>query len=1416
MSRLKMPHDEAKKLLRQVLKNPKSSADTLNRAIETANAAGVSKQEIYAMASQHGPIDAQRMKQSNSANGALRELNKALIVGGNEMKRNNPQVPPMAHNGSIPDLNDPTNRDTVHAKLTPGEFVLNKEASAMFGPMIEQMNHAGLQQRVAENNQMMNRGPIPHPGEVPGYSLGGWVGNLVGQAFLSNLMADEEEPRGFNPAAPIPKPRSPEAVKTVEHASENLQANRGPDQSSYNLFGGPGWELYKDTVGNIESKNTYDIKGGYNDHYDGRWQLGAAAKKDAARILGIDVPSREEFRKNPELQDKMFRAYTQMNHKVLSNNSSAYRDMSPQEQQRVLGYAHNQGAGGALDWMKTGQSKEDGFGTNATKYSQALAAAQGNPGVYSGRGRGPTEEEINLQRTGQEKVYERSNASKWAGERDDGSARFPDWANAWNRWQDREPVASDAIPPTVPPIVQPASIPHYTGEPQGVNGLSSAQLAQAGKEMTADMTAFNPVTPNIPLPGSDEAILQGSSDGQAKAAQSQDVMSQVHQRLSEFGVEPNPANVNAYMELRKSMDHASAMRTLTGQATPQHRNPQTGFGGADAYAAEAINSLPENYVDPRTGQTKAQMLGAVQKGYQGPGGFDLGVGAGPTAGTFTDRLDVPPVPASGVPNYGPSTDPQVGSQVAPQLVSIDPYTGEATFSDGHVIPNASENQITAYTTDQSEGVPLPGPGEGLEGGSLWTDAEGNPRGTEPTEEERILEHYNKAWDAMPLEALYKERGIITDPTQKAQLEAIISAKEVAQARDNQNITKSLDEDGNVIEGEPTFADENVGKASEVEQKVNAIVDKHSEKNGIPTEEEMKDLQKRIDFANTFDISTNEKGEKVYNYDGVEYTSMEEAKAAKEKIDKGWTLTKDGKWTDGTWIYDNDGNKTNKITTSIVKDTEALADKEGKDKKEVVKERTEAEEFLRDIFKDVFGTKDIGKALAKGLVLYLGARLAGSSGGGALKWAAEFMMKEGEKKNKQADADYKTAKDLVTTNPNLYTPESQAEFLKTKDPDVLKRNEGYTPHTQVTGNLTQDEDGTVYNTKTGEVLSEDDYFIDVAEDGSITATKSDPINDVVQLDDEGKPYIGPLKMPTQSTAGLEKDVSKPSSIYYLDKGNGNIVPITVSTYTDNGLLGATSDDKDYLIATVDGKTYSFSQLQETFGTNVMTKSDYDKLAKSATDAQSDTVEAIKKAADDSVGTIKHLYDSAVIKPSTKDGNQKPGWAPHISPENTSDYLFPMMLKEGFDPNNPQHVAEWNKLNKRAYSDYINWVNYRDKEGNFPNRGSQFDDYGVFLKNAQMKSFGSSLNDKLAPLLPKGGTTEALGANADMFDVIADYANDPAYIEAMPNKGNQARRKEILAIFIQDWNKGDVDKEHWNKLAIDNPGHTGFTLWLTSQQ
>jgi len=156
------------------------------------------------------------------------------------------------------------------------------------------------------------------------------------------------------------------------------------------LFSGDRFQLFLDSIAEIESKGVYDIKGGSNDHYDGKYQLGEAAKKDAGEILGIDLghtaSARESFRKDPELQERAMKALVMKNHQSLSNKQGeSYTSLPEAEQLAILGYAHNQGAGGASKWMSTGEVGEDGFGTAGTKYVDSI---RDNLGIYGYNGLG--------------------------------------------------------------------------------------------------------------------------------------------------------------------------------------------------------------------------------------------------------------------------------------------------------------------------------------------------------------------------------------------------------------------------------------------------------------------------------------------------------------------------------------------------------------------------------------------------------------------------------------------------------------------------------------------------------------------------------------------------------------------------------------------------------------------------------------------------------------------------------------------------------------------------------------------------------------------------------------------------------------------------------------------------------------------
>ena len=139
------------------------------------------------------------------------------------------------------------------------------------------------------------------------------------------------------------------------------------------------WNIYRDTLASIESAGSgnYRALGGYQNNYDGRYQLGALAKKDAARILEIDFVEDDEisrylFRNNPQLQEDYLIGFTYANHSYLISANNIYQNLSLNKKLEVLIYAHNQGWRGALDWLENGSLHVDSFGTEAIMYVEKL------------------------------------------------------------------------------------------------------------------------------------------------------------------------------------------------------------------------------------------------------------------------------------------------------------------------------------------------------------------------------------------------------------------------------------------------------------------------------------------------------------------------------------------------------------------------------------------------------------------------------------------------------------------------------------------------------------------------------------------------------------------------------------------------------------------------------------------------------------------------------------------------------------------------------------------------------------------------------------------------------------------------------------------------------------------------------------
>ena len=190
-------------------------------------------------------------------------------------------------------------------------------------------------------------------------------------------LAAANAPKYFDP--PLSASETKKILDTEGQSEDNRDILETFSKSDFDKFAA--------AVADKESSNRYNIKGGYNDGYDGKYQLGKGAKADVKAELTSeaeknkmdhsDSKQRKAFRKDKKLQEKAFKIYTQKNHEHLTRYSKAYRDMSDKDKLAVLGYAHNQGATAAEEWLYTGVSGSDGFGTKGDEYTSLVKDALG-------------------------------------------------------------------------------------------------------------------------------------------------------------------------------------------------------------------------------------------------------------------------------------------------------------------------------------------------------------------------------------------------------------------------------------------------------------------------------------------------------------------------------------------------------------------------------------------------------------------------------------------------------------------------------------------------------------------------------------------------------------------------------------------------------------------------------------------------------------------------------------------------------------------------------------------------------------------------------------------------------------------------------------------------------------------------------
>ena len=178
-----------------------------------------------------------------------------------------------------------------------------------------------------------------------------------------------------SPSSPGAAPGKLSETATASPTAEGQVKAAGFDQADFGTF--------RDVIASKESGGRYDIQGGSGNSYSGRYQLGAAARQDAARFLGEKYQgdsdsARATFRKDPEMQERYFAAYTRANDSYLKGTPE-YDALDKRGKLEVLAYAHNAGAGNAIKWLKSGRqgSFRDGNNTKSSDYSKEVKAAFG-------------------------------------------------------------------------------------------------------------------------------------------------------------------------------------------------------------------------------------------------------------------------------------------------------------------------------------------------------------------------------------------------------------------------------------------------------------------------------------------------------------------------------------------------------------------------------------------------------------------------------------------------------------------------------------------------------------------------------------------------------------------------------------------------------------------------------------------------------------------------------------------------------------------------------------------------------------------------------------------------------------------------------------------------------------------------------
>lgn len=186
------------------------------------------------------------------------------------------------------------------------------------------------------------------------------VNSLIGGAKKSS--GSGSGGGGASPGPPPPPPGPPGGGGvTIKDDAQALQ-ELGFTQEQFNAL--------KQGVADVEGAK-YNEMGGAGTRFAGRYQMGSAEISASAKVMGIPVPSREEYLNNPELQEKIYMGRTIYMHRKLQTLSPKYNTMSPKERAIALGMGQL-GEGNVSSYINTGIITRDSANVPITKWGTAV------------------------------------------------------------------------------------------------------------------------------------------------------------------------------------------------------------------------------------------------------------------------------------------------------------------------------------------------------------------------------------------------------------------------------------------------------------------------------------------------------------------------------------------------------------------------------------------------------------------------------------------------------------------------------------------------------------------------------------------------------------------------------------------------------------------------------------------------------------------------------------------------------------------------------------------------------------------------------------------------------------------------------------------------------------------------------------